>query len=138
MITLADYWMGRDVKYRDSLTPEIEENAEETVRRVNRMLDWMERDEVPLELNERHSLIASGWRPPTVNANTPNAAQRSKHMVAEACDLHDPEGQLDDWCDANEDKLAEIGLWREHPSATKGWLHVQIVSPRSGKRTFYP
>jgi hypothetical protein len=45
---------------------------------------------------------------------------------------------LDDWCLEHPEVLQEIGLWQEHPAATKGWCHLQIVPPRSGKRVFFP
>ena len=34
--------------------------------------------------------------------------------------------------------LKDLGLWLEHPAATKGWAHVQTKPPRSGRRVFYP
>ena len=40
--------------------------------------------------------------------------------------------------EAVEASLASLGLWMEHPLATKGWCHLQVVSPRSGMRVFYP
>ena len=82
----------------------------------------------------------SGWRPPAVNAATPGAALRSKHMLCQAIDVHDPEGLIDNWLmtPQGQDALTKIGLWLEHPSATKGWSHWQTVPPGSGNRVFYP
>ena len=48
------------------------------------------------------------------------------------------EGEIDAWCMDHLDFLAEAGLWLEHPSATKGWCHLQQVPPKSGRRVFYP
>jgi hypothetical protein len=84
------------------------------------------------------SPISSGWRPMAVNARVPGAAPRSKHMSGQAVDLYDPEGDLDDWCMAHQDRLAAAGLWLEHPSATKSWCHLQSLPPKSGNRVFYP
>ena len=126
MITLQEYLMGRDKKY--TLTPDLEANAEETVDKVNPLL---------AKFGESRK-VRSGWRPPEVNAGTPNAAPRSKHMTCEACDLDDPEGDLDEWALEHPEVLQEIGLWQEHPSATKSWAHFQIVPPKSGNRVFYP
>lgn len=134
MITLADYFMGRDAAYADSLTDDIRKNATETVAKANILIAYfqdMTKDAEPRKVN-------SGWRPASVNAATPNAAPRSRHMTAQAIDISDPEGDLDEWCLAHPDQLESIGLWQEHPSATKGWCHVQIVPPKSGKRCFYP
>lgn len=139
MITLADYWMGRDESHEHALTETIRANARETVHRVNALLAMMMADGVPLEASQRSgSLVNSGWRPPEVNASVAGAAPKSKHMSAQACDLYDPEGLLDDWAVEHPEALAELRLWLEHPSATKGWCHVQTVPPRSGRRVFYP
>ncbi len=130
MITLADYWMGRDKEYPLAMTPEIERNAERTVQLANALL---------ARFGEGRK-VNSGWRPPAVNASIPNAAPRSKHMMGQAIDLSDPEGDLDDWLmSADGHKaLEELGLWMEHPAATKGWAHLQPVPARSGRRVFYP
>lgn len=134
MITLADYWMGRDTAYPALLTDELLAAATETVARANLLVSAyqaMTKDDEPRRVN-------SGWRPPSVNAATPNAAPRSKHMSGHAIDISDPEGDLDEWCMEHPDVLQTIGLWLEHPSATKGWCHVQTVPPKSGKRVFFP
>lgn len=128
MITLPEYWMGRDTKYPDAMTPEIESNALETLYRVNLLLE---------SFGETRK-VNSGWRPPEVNAKTPGSALKSKHMTGQAIDLADPDGDLDQWCLDNESELERLGLWLEHPSATKNWCHLQIVPPKSGRRIFYP
>lgn len=130
MITLTDYWMGRDREFPLALTPQIEKNAALTVQLVNALL---------VRFGEGRK-VTSGWRPPEVNAKTAGAAPKSKHMTGQAIDLADPEGDLDDWLMSAEGQaaMAELGLWHEHPAATKGWAHLQTVPPRSGRRTFYP
>ena len=120
--------MGRDKQYPDELTDTLHKNAEQTVASVNVLLGFF----------GEHRKVNSGWRPATINASTPGAAVKSKHMTCQACDLDDPEGDLDEWCLAHPDILTKIGLWQEHPASTKGWTHVQIVPPRSGNRVFYP
>ena len=134
MITLTDYFMGRDKQYPDELTDEIRSNAAETVARANLLLSSYRM----LTKDEEIRKVNSGWRPALINAATPNAAPRSKHMLGLAIDISDPEGDLDEWCMDNPDILQTIGLWLEHPSCSKGWTHVQIVPPKSGKRVFYP
>ena len=128
MLSIQDYWMGRDRKYPDSLTQEIEGNALELIARANLLLK---------EFGQERK-INSGWRPPEVNGKTPGAAPMSKHMQGLAIDLADPEGDLDEWCMDNLEALERIGLWMEHPACTKGWAHFQSVPPKSGKRVFYP
>lgn len=136
MLLIMDYWMSRDSKYRGELTGEIRANADDLLRKVNRLFDLAG---ITLENSPiTGSPITSGWRPPAVNASVPGAALRSKHMTGQAIDLFDPDGDLDDWCTANANRLAAVGLWLEHPLATKGWCHLQTVPPKSGNRIFYP
>jgi hypothetical protein len=136
MLPITDYWMGRDSKYRGELTGQIRANADDLLRKVNTLVDLAG---LSLENSPTTgSQITSGWRPAAVNAGVPGAAPRSKHMTGQAIDLYDPEGALDDWCVANSHRLAAVGLYLEHPLATKGWCHLQSVAPRSGNRIFYP
>ena len=81
--------------------------------------------------------VTSGYR--TEAANTAaGGALKSNHRICAAIDLADPDGKLDEFCMANLDLLESLGLYLEHPSATKGWTHLQILPPRSGKRVFIP
>lgn len=127
-ITLADYYMGRDLTFPDQLTDILRSNAQITVERANQLLfrAGMQRD------------VNSGWRPAEVNATVKNAAKSSKHITCQAIDIGDDDDALDAWCMSHQHILAEIGLWMEHPSATPRWCHVQIVAPKSGNRVFYP
>jgi hypothetical protein len=127
-MTLSDYWMKRDRLFASELTADIVGNAAVLIERVHKLLKVFgeERD------------ITSGWRPPAVNGNTPGAALKSKHMTGQAVDLADPDGDLDEWCLEHQDMLELHKLWLEHPSATKGWCHLQSIPPKSGKRVFYP
>lgn len=139
MITLKHYFKGREEQYKNLLTPELRRNADETVQRTNLLLNCAIDDRVFLEVSPvTGNLVTSGWRPPEVNASIPNAAPRSKHLTCQAIDIYDPEGLLDDWCMDNLRLLEQNKLWLEHPSATKGWCHLQSVPPKSGKRVFYP
>ena len=128
-LTLNDYWMGRDKKYPDAWSEEIEGNASELLDRVNALL---------VDFGEERA-ITSGWRPPEVNAATKGAAPKSKHMTGHAVDLADPEGDLDEWCaEDNGERLRNYGLWMESPACTKSWTHLQSIPPKSGKRVFFP
>ena len=128
MLTLADYYMGRDRRFPDELTDEKRSNAEEMVDKANELLN---------RFGETRK-VNSGWRPASVNAATVGAAKKSKHMECLAIDLEDKDGTLDAWCMENLDVLQEIGLWLEHPDSTDGWCHLQIIAPRSGNRVFKP
>ena len=114
MITLQQYFMGRDVKYKNELTNEFITNATNLLQKVNKLLWLAGRKEVT---------VNSGWRPPSVNKAV-GGSLTSKHMICHAIDLNDDDGSLDAWCMANLDKLEECGLWLEHPSATPRWCHL--------------
>ena len=138
-ITLDHYLMGRDAVYFHDFTPEIKANAERTVTLTNALLAVLETEGIPLEAHPNTlSIVASGWRPPQINNQVKGAAVRSKHMAGEAVDLYDPDGLIDEYLLKHPEPLISLGLYQEHPSATKGWAHVQIVPPKSGKRVFYP
>jgi hypothetical protein len=134
VISLEAYYKGRDREFAHELTDEIASNAQRTVDLANELLERAGRSDI-------HT-ANSGWRPGSVNAAVSGAAARSRHITAEAVDIPDPDGLLADWCMDNLDVLKEIGVWIEHPSWTKGWLHVQIVPPgnppRPQVRVFIP
>lgn len=118
--------MGRDDKY--PINEELEQNALRTVDRANMLLQAFG--------NMRQ--VVSGYRPAEINAKVAGAATNSKHITCQAVDLEDKDGQLAKWCMDNLPWLSAIGLWMEHPEHTPGWVHVQIIPPKSGNRVFIP
>lgn len=138
-ITMADYWMGRDDLYPLQLSTEIRANAMRTVALANDLLEIAAAVGV-YPTGGKYGVVRSGWRPPAVNAATLGAAPSSKHLTGRAIDINDDEGDIDEWLmsDAGQAALTKIGLWIEHPAATKTWSHWQIVPPNSGRRVFYP
>jgi hypothetical protein len=141
MIELEHYLMGRREQYGHLLGHDLLHNAGITVEAANKLLVLAKLAGVTLETSPRTgSIVSSGWRPPAVNEATPGAAPRSKHLSCQAVDLYDPDGDLDDWLmtDDGQHVMQDLGLWLEHPAATKTWCHVQTVPPRSGRRVFYP
>lgn len=123
------------------MTPAIASNAALIVELVNKLIECAKIDGVVVPINPRTgSKLSGGWRPAALNAKTPGAAVNSRHITAQAADIYDPDGELDEWLmsDAGQAALKKIGLWMEHPAATKGWAHVQSVPPRSGRKVFYP
>ena len=140
MITLSDYWMGRDATHGVELTDKVAANATLLLGRVNLLLAWAYRDGVQPGIDaDTGTHVASGWRPAAVNAAVPHAASNSRHMTGEAIDLRDtPARALAIWCLANEDALDEIGLWMERPQWTPTWVHLQNVAPGSNRRYFIP
>lgn len=140
-INVEDYFMGRDHDYPGECTDVIRANAATTVERVNSLIDALAEKGIEIENHpETRTPVASGWRPAAVNARVPGAAVRSKHMSAEACDLYDPDGLIDDYLMTSDGQalLTNLRLYLEDPGHTKNWSHVQTVAPRSGKRVFIP
>ena len=130
MITLEDYWQGRDVEYASDLTEEIRANAQITVDRTNQLLERA-------NAGKSH-IVTSGWRPRTLNARTPGASTTSKHLSGQAVDIADPDRYLADWCAANQIDLVVAELWCEDFRYTPTWIHLQCVPPGSGKRIYIP
>jgi hypothetical protein len=129
VITLTDYWMGRDSEYPLEMTPAIEHNAEITVNLANQLLTRF----------GAGRKVRSGWRPPSVNAKTRGASRTSLHMSGQAIDLEDEDRQLTKWLFSNVGRtaLVQLGLWMEHPTDAPTWVHVQTKPPPSGNRYFY-
>lgn len=149
-LLVQDYWKDpvtkedRRTKYAHAFTTEIDKTAQQLVARIQMFIaDYAD------STGDHDTLFtwASGWRPPEVNAATPNAAKRSKHMTGHAGDVAEPAHRpLTKWAvsEAGKAALLKRGLWMEHPSATRGetgqhpWCHLQGVPPRSGNLIFYP
>ena len=139
MITLSDYFMGRDFQYRDLLTPELRANAARTVESANALLILAAGAGVVVHHNKVTGMVRSGWRPPAINAGTMGASKTSLHMQCLAVDLEDNNKALGRWCLANAGTvLKDLNLWLEHPEATPSWCHVQLRPPGSGRRVFRP
>jgi hypothetical protein len=127
-IKLEDYFAKmRGMGYEP--TPDVIAEACLLLPKVNEFLSSLDLPHNSVPLN-------SGWRSRDYNATVPTAAVNSKHMSGQAIDLGDSEGDL--WDKITSDALANYGLYAEHRSATKGWVHLQTVPPRSGNRIFYP
>ena len=151
MISITDYFMGRDVLSPLEMTRGLTENAVRTVARVNRLLEHAaEFGVVPGIDRNTGTQVASGWRPRSVNDRTSNAAKASNHIVGLAVDLQDtPARDLARFCVAdNGAQLAVFDLYMEDPRWTlvldehgrevDWWVHLQIVPPKSGRRIYIP
>jgi len=128
MITLDDYFMGRDKLHADELTEDIVENAKVLIAVINDLLEYEFRGE---------RKVSSGWRPLGVNEKA-GGAKRSAHLTGEAIDLMDKDGELADLLMARRDLLDTYDLYMENPHFTKGWVHLQTRPTRSGVRVFNP
>ena len=128
MITLQDYYMGREVIYSKDLTTGVMQNAERLVATINELL----------ALFGEQRKVNSGWRPKKLQMEINPKAPNSKHITGDAIDLEDKDGKFKSWCVDNEIVLAANGLYMEHPKATPTWVHLQQVAPKSGKVIFVP
>ena len=139
MISLSDYFMGRDTLYRTQLTPVLRANAARTVEAAQKLLILAKGAGQEMHPNAKTGMVRSGWRPPAINAGTMGASKTSLHMQCLAVDLEDNNKALGRWCLANADTvLKDLNLWLEHPEATPSWCHVQLRPPGSGRRVFRP
>lgn len=116
--------MGRDAAA--PLTPEMKKNLDILLVAVNKLRAMWGK---PLT-------VSSGYRPPATNAAI-GGAKQSNHMTCSAVDFKD-DGSLAKFLISRLDVLEDCGLWLESPEKTKGWVHVQIVPPKSGRRVFLP
>lgn len=123
-ISISEYLMGR-AKLED-LTPEQVGNCNIIVPRANEFL----------EAFGSYREITSGYRRAEDNAKVPHPKAKSKHLICAAVDLEDKDAKLYNFARANEALLDKIGLWCEERQG--GWLHLQCLPPKSGKRFFIP
>lgn len=70
--------------------------------------------------------------------DTSKIPMKSNHLFGLAVDFADPSNHLKLFVKQNLPLMEKLGLYFEHFDATVGWLHVQIVPPRSGSRFFRP
>jgi uncharacterized protein YcbK (DUF882 family) len=128
IISLTDYWMGRDETHSDELTSQIQGNASDLLILINQLL-------IRLDIS---TVVNSGWRPKDVNKSI-GGAPNSYHTTGEAIDLKDTRGRIAYKIIQNHDLLSQLGLWLEWPQATKGWVHLDI-GKRSARKinTFLP
>lgn len=137
MITLQDYWKGRDKEYLEDFTIEIVISSNTLLERVNLLLTYIKKDGIVLK-TKNNSIVSSGWRPKSYNNTIKNSSKTSKHITGNAVDIYDPDQQIDTWCLNNLQRLEECMLWLEDPSNTPNWCHLQSLPPNSGKRVFKP
>lgn len=154
MISLEEYFsggsrekFGQKLSHPDA-TPERQQRAVTLLDRVNRLLLWAVEGGI-IQANQhdedtgccisgtKNGAGDGGFRLQGSGTGSP----RSKHKEGAAVDVYDPGDKLDNAL--TDDILKEYGLFREHPSATPGWCHLQILPPGSwsadnDRRTFYP
>ena len=71
-------------------------------------------------------------------ADTSKIPMKSKHLSGQACDFADPDGELKAFIMNHLSEIEQYGIWFEDFAHTPGWVHMQSVAPKSGKRFFIP
>jgi Peptidase M15 len=145
VISLEQFFMGRDKTYAHILGSDLRANASRTVEAANKLLTLAKGAGVQLKPGQ-WGMVRSGWRPPAINASTQGASKTSYHMQCLAVDLEDVDRSLGKWCKANaQTVLKDLALWLEDPDFTppkgdtrRAWCHVQLKPPGSGNRVFRP
>lgn len=137
MITVSQYF-GLWLKHPDA-TAERKANASYLLSCCAKLQETAEADNVvfldnPLTRSGVSGQTYGGFRPQECNIGAPHSAHKDGYAV----DRYDPDGNIDEWCLANQLKLAECGIYIELPSATKGWSHWSVKKPASGNRVFTP
>lgn len=123
----------------DDLLVRVNELVEEAVKAgaFSRNIDPDTGTEIS---GSRNGAGDGGFRLPTARTGSATSA----HKEAKGVDVFDSSDRLDEWLDQFEHgvggntKLEEHGLYREAPSATPGWCHLQTRPTKSGRRTFIP
>ena len=110
------------------MTKEVEDNLHILLERINIIrTKW-----------GRSMIITSGLRSNADQMRINPKAPLSRHCIGAACDVSDPNRELQIWIKANVSTLETVGLWCESFDATANWIHFQIYPPKSGKRFFNP
>ena len=121
------------------VTKDIETNALTLLMTVARLQEVMEKDGVKFPINpstksQISGSLYGGLRP----ASATVGAAKSAHKLGLAVDIYDPHEEIDNWLMSHQPLLTALGIYIEHPSATKGWSHWSIKAPKSGNHVFYP
>lgn len=133
MLTVERLLNGYDksIQFKKEVTPELLENLQKTVDIINQFLK---------HVGIVNEIVSSGFRPVSVNEMTVNSAKKSNHILGLAVDLKDVNHNIFKAILKPENlaKAQELGIYFEDARATKTWIHMQIVPPKSGKRIFKP
>lgn len=121
------YWRNRETKYANDLTEEVNENATKLLVAVTLFLANY----------TKPVIMSSGWRPKTYNDKI-GGAPSSNHITGLAIDLKDTDNRLFEYVLQNLELAKELGLHFEDKRWTPTWVHIQLKSPKSGKRIFVP
>jgi hypothetical protein len=139
-ITL-DQYIGKFAKFSDwQQHKDYQDSAKIMLFKVNAFLAHLQSNYgLNIRINPMTKSIISGieyggFRP----KDCPQGAKNSPHKIGRAVDVYDPDQGIDNLLDKHPELLVQFDLYREHPSATNNWCHLQDKPVASGNRTFYP
>jgi hypothetical protein len=127
-IAKSELLKGRDQQYPLDYTQTVSDNLDRLLIPLNNIRNAY----------GKPMIVNSGWRPPSINANTPGAAPQSKHMLGLAADISDPDGALWAWVLENLQLMKNNDIFMEDKRWTPGWVHFGLGKPASGHRIFVP
>ncbi len=93
---------------------------------------------------KRPMIITSGYRSATEHIEiykrkgVVRPPMKSWHLHGAACDVYDPQGELQKYILDNLEWIQGLDLYMEHFDHTPTWIHFQIYPPSSNKRFFIP
>lgn len=126
-ISMLECLKGRDKLFPNDYNKTIEANLYKTIQAIDEFLkDYT-----------GSIVVTSGWRDKLSNRYA-GGSPSSNHLLGNAIDIQDKDGELRKYVLANLDKAQELGLFFEHMAWTPIWIHFQIVPPKSGKRIYIP
>jgi len=135
MITPQNYF--RAYSGHRELNEDIYGRAAYLLSRANDLLaECVDRGWIPVINPHTGNLISGqdngGWRP----SDCAIGSAKSSHKLGQGIDVADRDGALDAMID--DAMLERHELYREHPDATAGWVHLTDRAPGSKRRTFWP
>ncbi len=128
MISKSEVLMGRDKKYPNDYTQEVSDNIDKILIPLN----------IVRKRYAKPMYVSSGWRPTSINNGLSNAGKKSNHIKGLAVDFKDTDGSLRKWVVEHIEWLAGLGFYFEDFKWTPGWVHFQIIPPRSKSRVYIP
>lgn len=128
MITKQELLQGRDISHASEYSQEISDNLDQLLEVLNKV-----RAEYGKPI-----IVNSGWRPPSINSQTPGAATNSAHCLGLAVDFKDDDGSIMKWVLNNLQLMKDLGIYLEDFRWTNTWTHMGLVVPKSKNRIFVP
>lgn len=128
MIAKSELLQGRDLQFPYEYNDVISYNLDQLLIPMNKIRDAY----------GQPMIVNSGWRPNSINSNTPGAAKNSKHCLGLACDIADPHGLVLVWVLDNLQMLKDLNIYIEDPRWCPNWVHFGLGPPASGHRIFVP